>query len=82
MIKNGELQIFGVDTFGEEGLVQLGLGADETAFLPVAADEGIDVELFDGRLGIELGVVVGGERFVVGGIFAGEHGGSGVHTYV
>jgi hypothetical protein len=69
----------GVGAFGEEGVVELGFDALEATLLPVGAHEGVDVEVLDGGLGLELAVVVGGEGVVFGGVFAVDDDGSGVH---
>src|ERR1035437_1232198 len=64
--------------FGEDGVGEVSLDALEAALLPIGAEHGIDVEGFGGGLGAELVVVVGGERVVIGGVFAGDDDGSGV----
>ena len=64
--------------FGEDGAVEIGLDALEAAFVPVGAEEGIDVEALVGRLGL-VGVAIGvGKGLVFGGVFAGEDEGLGV----
>jgi hypothetical protein len=62
--EDGDVEVFGGGAFGEEGPVEFGLGALETALLPIAANEGVDVEFFEGGLGVELLAVAGGEAFV------------------
>ena len=70
----------GVADSGEDGAVEVGLDALEAAFVPVGADEGIDVEVLVGGLGM-VGVVIGfGEFPVFGGIFAGEDEARGVEA--
>jgi hypothetical protein len=43
----------------------------ESALLPVAADEGVDVELFEHVLRMKEAVVVDGDLLVRGRVFAG-----------
>jgi hypothetical protein len=78
--EDGDIEVVGGDAFGEEGAVEFGLGAEEAALFPIAADEGIDVEFLEGGLGVEGVAVTVGDAFVFGGIFAGEDGRSGVHA--
>jgi hypothetical protein len=78
--ENGDVEVFGTGAFVEESTVQLGFETLEAAFLPVGTDQGFDVEVLDGGLGLELAVVAGGEGVVGGGVFAGDDDGSGVHS--
>ena len=56
--EDGDVEVFGVGAFGEEGAVEFAFGPLEAAFLPIAADEGLDVELLESGGGTELGMVV------------------------
>ena len=58
--------------------MEIGLDANEAALLPIGAEHGVDVEVFGGGFRAVAALVVGGEGVVVGGIFAGDHDGSGV----
>ena len=71
----GERRAIGI---GKERAVKIGLDQLEAALLPIGAEHGLDVEGFGGGLGAEVAMVVGGERVVCGGIFAGNDDGSSV----
>jgi len=76
--EDGDVDFVGSGAFVEEGAIDFGFGALEAALRPVAADQSINVELFERGLGVELAVVVGGEALPGGGVF-GNDGGFGVH---
>jgi hypothetical protein len=78
--EGGAVEVVGCGAFGEESAIDFGFGALEAALLPVAADEGVDVELFEGGLGMELAVVVDSELLVGGSVFAGDDDGLGVEA--
>jgi hypothetical protein len=59
---------------------ELGFDAAQTAELPIGVDERIDQETFEGSGGLELLVIIGGEGFEGGGIFAGDDLGFGVDS--
>ncbi len=62
---------------GDGGLEDGAFDAVVAAAAPIGADEGIDQEAFEGANGLELGIVIEREGFEFGGIFAGDHEGSG-----
>jgi hypothetical protein len=51
---------------------ELGLDATQTAKLPIGVHERIDQETLERTVGLELPMVIGGERFEGSGIFAGD----------
>ena len=59
---------------------ELGFDAAQAAELPIGVDERIDQETFEGRGGLELLVIIGGEGVEGGGIFAGDDLGFGVNS--
>jgi hypothetical protein len=60
--------------------VEFGLDAEQAVLLPVGLDHGVDMESLAGRCRLEFFFVSGNHGFVLGGVFAGEHDGGGVHT--
>jgi hypothetical protein len=79
--ESGDVEVFGSRAFSEEVAVEFGLDALEAALLPVGANERVDVELFEGGLGVELAVVLVGDGFVGGGVFAGNDDGTASIPY-
>ena len=69
-----------IGRFGHDGAEEIGLDGFEAALLPIGADHGIDVEGFGGGLGAVLDEVLGDERVVDFGVFAGDDDGGGVHA--
>jgi hypothetical protein len=66
----------GADEIGtdREDREELCLDSHKAAAQPVAMDEGVDEIPLDGRLGLELLPIFGGEAFEVGGLLTGYHG--------
>ena len=62
----------------EDGVEELGLDAGEAADVPVAADDGVDKQRFDGALRTELVVIGAGELLERGGVLAGDDQGLGI----
>ena len=68
----------GVFGFGDFIVPELGFDAAEAAELPIGIDEGVGEKAREGRGGLKLLVVAGGDGLQFGRIFAGDDLGFGV----